>query len=120
MRPPPQQQHRPMRDHVRVTPGTRNAAAQLPQDKEFEDAKLLALLQSSSKELQGMRLVHLHLGLLEKVELSDTTMIQRALGELAANSAHVQMFDMSNGDIIMLYKGLKFSSVEEVCKKIEV
>jgi EAL domain-containing protein (putative c-di-GMP-specific phosphodiesterase class I) len=103
-----------------VTPGTRNAAAQLPQEKEFEDAKLLALLQSSSKELQGMRLVHLHLGLLEKVELSDTTMIQRALGELAANSAHVQMFDMSNGDIIMLYKGLKFSSVEEVCKKIEV
>jgi EAL domain-containing protein (putative c-di-GMP-specific phosphodiesterase class I) len=108
-----------MRDHVRVTPGTRNAAAQIPTEKEFDDAKLLGLLQSSSKELQGMRLVHLHLGLLEKVELSDTTLIQRALAELASNSAHVQMFDMSNGDMIMLYKGLKFSSVEEVCKKIE-
>ena len=117
MRPPPQ--HRPMRDHVRVTPGTRNAAAQLPVEKEFDDAKLLALLQSSSKELQGMRLVHLHLGLLEKVDLSDTTSIQRALADLASNSAHVQMFDMSNGDVIMLYKGLKFSSVDEVCRKIE-
>jgi len=39
MKPP--QQHRPLRDHVRVTPGTRSAGSVLPQEKEFEDAKLL-------------------------------------------------------------------------------
>lgn len=117
MKPP--QQHRPMRDHVRVTPGTRNVGAVLPQEKEFDDAKLLALLQSSSKELQGLRLVHLHLSLLDKVEMTDAPRIQRLLAEVGANSAHLQMFDMSNGDMIMLYKGLKFSAVEEVCRKIE-
>ena len=117
MKPP--QQHRPMRDHVRVTPGTRNVGAVLPQEKEFDDAKLLSLLQSSSKELQGMRLVHLHLSLLDKIEMTDAPRIQRLLAEVGANSAHLQMFDMSNSDMIMLYKGLKFSAVEEVCKKIE-
>ena len=108
-----------MRDHVRVTPGTRSAGSALPQEKEFDDAKLLQLLQSSSKELQGMRLVHLHLSILDKQELSDGPRIQRLLGELGANAAHLQMFDMSNSDLIMLYKGLKFSAVEETCKKIE-
>jgi len=108
-----------MRDHVRVTPGTRSAGSVLPQEKEFDDGKLLQLLQSSSKELQGMRLVHLHLSLLDKQEMSDGPRIQRLLAELGANAAHLQMFDMSNGDLIMLYKGLKFSSVEETCKKIE-
>jgi len=117
MKPP--QQHRPLRDQVRVTPGTRSAGSVLPQEKEFEDAKLLQLLQSSSKELQGMRLLHLHLSLLDKQELSDGPRVQRLLQELGANAAHLQMFDMSNGDMIMLYKGLKFSAVEETSKKIE-
>jgi EAL domain-containing protein (putative c-di-GMP-specific phosphodiesterase class I) len=108
-----------MRDHVRVTPGTRNAAASLPVEKEFDDSKLLALLESASNELQGLRLLHLHLGLLEKTELSDTALITRLLMEVAANSAQLHLFNMSNGDMLMLYKGLKFSAVEEVCKKIE-
>jgi EAL domain-containing protein (putative c-di-GMP-specific phosphodiesterase class I) len=118
-RPPPSQQPRPMRDHVRVTPGTRNAAAALPSEKEFDDTKLMNMLQSANKELQGLRLVHLHIGLLENTELSDSALIMRLLNEAAANAAHLQIFNISNGDIIMLYKGLKFSSVEEVCKKIE-
>jgi len=108
-----------MRDHIRVTPGTRNAAAALPREQEFDDAKLMTLMQSATKEMQGLRLVHLHLSLLENTELSDTAVINRLLGEVSANAAHLQMFNMSNGDIIMLYKGLKFSAVEEVCKKIE-
>jgi hypothetical protein len=116
-RPTPQQ--RPLRDHIRVTPGTRNAAAALPKEQEFDDAKLMALLQSAKKELQGLRLVHLHLGLLENTEFTDTTLITRVLREIADQSAYLQIFNISNGDIIMLYKGLKFSSVEEVCKKIE-
>jgi EAL domain-containing protein (putative c-di-GMP-specific phosphodiesterase class I) len=117
-RPTPQQQ-RPLRDHIRVTPGTRNAAASLPREQEFDDPKLMTLLQSASKDMQGLRLVHLHLSQLDNTELSDTAVINRMLGEVSANAAHLQMFNMSNGDIIMLYKGLKFSAVEEVCKKIE-
>jgi hypothetical protein len=107
-----------MRDHVRVMPGQR-AAGPLAQDREYDDAKLMALLQSAKKELQGLRLVHLHLGLLENTEFTDTTLITRVLKEVADNSAYLQIFNISNGDIIMLYKGLKFGSVEEVCKKIE-
>jgi hypothetical protein len=114
-RPTPQ---RPLRDHIRVTPGTRNAAA-LPKEQEVDDPKLMALLQSAKKELQGLRLVHLHLSLLENTEFTDTALITRVLKEIADNSAYLQIFNISNGDIIMLYKGLKFSSVEEVCKKIE-
>jgi hypothetical protein len=116
-RPTPQQ--RPLRDHIRVTPGTRNAAASLPKEQDFDDAKLMALLQSAKKELQGLRLVHLHLGLLENTEFTDTALITRVLKEVADNSAYLQIFNISNGDLIMLYKGLKFSTVEEVCKKIE-
>jgi hypothetical protein len=113
-----QQPHRPMRDHVRVMPGQRGPGA-LSQDREYDDSKLMALLQSAKKELQGLRLVHLHLGLLENTEFTDTTLIIRVLKEVADNSAYLQIFNISNGDIIMLYKGLKFASVEEVCKKIE-
>src|SRR4051812_15265380 len=110
---PPQQQNRPLRDHIRVTPGTRNAAASLPAEKESDDPKLLTLLQSANKELQGLRLVHLHLSLLDNVATNDVPTIQRMLGETSANAAHVQVFNLSNNDIIMLYKGLKFSAVEE-------
>src|SRR5258706_5788136 len=96
------------------------AAAALPREQEVDDSKLMALLQSAKKELQGLRLVHLHLGMLENTEFTDTTLIIRVLKEIADQSAYLQIFNISNGDIIMLYKGLKFSSVEEVCKKIEM
>lgn len=110
---------RPMRDHVRVAPGSRNAAASLAVEKEFDDAKLLSLLESASSELQGLRLLHLHLSLLDKTELSDAALMTRLLMEVASNAAQLHLFNMSNGDLLMLYKGLKFSSVEEVAKKIE-
>lgn len=113
-----QQPHRPMRDHTRVMPGQRTGGP-MSQEREADDAKLMALLQSAKKELQGLRLVHLHLGLLENTEFTDTTLITRVLKEVADNSAYLQIFNISNGDIIMLYKGLKFGAVEEVCKKIE-
>jgi hypothetical protein len=114
-----QTQQRPPRDHVRVMPGTRSAAAGLPQERDYDDGKLMALLQSAKKELQGLRLVHMHLSLLENTEFTDTTLIARVLREIADQSAYLQIFNISNGDLIMLYKGLKFAAVEEVCKKIE-
>ena len=112
-----QQPQRPTRDHVRLMPGQRSPGGA---PKEYDDAKLMALLQSAKKELQGLRLVHLHLGLLENTEFTDTTLITRVLKEVADNSAYLQIFNISNGDLIMLYKGLKFSAVEEVCKKLEM
>ncbi len=114
-----QQPQRPTRDHVRLMPGQRTGGG-LSQPKEYDDTKLMALLQSAKKELQGLRLVHLHLGMLENTEFTDTALITRVLKEVADNSAYLQIFNISNGDLIMLYKGLKFSAVEEVCKKLEM
>ena len=115
----PASSQRPLRDHVRVIPGTRNASAALQKEQEFDDAKLMALLQSAGKDLQGIRLVHLHLSLLQNIDLADTTLILRVLAEVSANSGYVQMFRISNGDIIMFYKAVKFSAIEEACRKIE-
>jgi len=110
---------RPLRDHIRVAPGTRNAAASLPKEQQFDDAKLMALLQSATKELHGVRFIHLHLCLLENTGLADMALITRLLTEVAANSGYVQLFHISNGDVIMFYKGVKFSAIEEACRKIE-
>ena len=114
-----QQPQRPTRDHVRLMPGQRPGGGP-SQEREADDAKLMALLQSAKKELQGLRLVHLHLGKLENTEFTDTTLITRVLKEVADSSAYLQIFNISNGDLIMLYKGLKFAAVEEVCKKLEM
>jgi hypothetical protein len=115
----PSSSPRPLRDHIRVAPGTRNAAASLPKEQEFDDAKLMALLQSATKELHGVRFVHLHLCLLENTELADMALITRLLTEVAANSGYVQLFHISNGDLIMFYKAVKFSAIEDACRKIE-
>jgi hypothetical protein len=58
---------RPPRDWVRVKPGEKPAA--VPAKPQHDDAKLLTLLQSAKRELQGLRLVHLHLSLLKEKEL---------------------------------------------------
>lgn len=110
---------RPLRDHIRVAPGTRSAAAAIPKEQQFDDAKLMALLQSATKELHGVRFIHLHLCLLENTGLADMALITRLLTEVAANSGYVQLFHISNGDVIMFYKGVKFSAIEEACRKIE-
>ncbi len=110
---------RPLRDHIRVTPGTRNAASSIPKEQEFDDAKLMSLLQSATQELHGVRFVHLHVSLLENTALADLALITRLLAEVSANSGYVQLFRISNGDVIMFYKGVKFSSIEDACRKIE-
>ncbi len=117
-RPSAPQPHRPMRDHVRVSPGTRNASSS-PKEHNFDDLKVMTLLQSADKELHGLRLVHLHLSLLSGSVALELRTINRLLSEAAANAAYSQIYNISNGDILMFFKGLKFSAVEEACKKIE-
>ena len=110
-------QPRPMRDHIRVAADARQTPA-MPREQEFDDAKLMFQLQSGTDQ-QGVRLVHLHLSLLENSELTDTVLILRLLTEAASNSSYQQIFNISNGDIVMFYKAVKFSVIEDACKKIE-
>jgi hypothetical protein len=108
---------RPHHDRVRVKPGEKPAAT--PVKPQHDDAKLLTLLQSAKRELQGLRLVHLHLSLLKEKSYNDISAIRRAVQEISENSAFLQMFNLSNEDVIILYKGIKFSAITDVCQKIE-
>ncbi|MEC4592388.1 MULTISPECIES: EAL domain-containing protein [Nitrospirillum] len=107
----------PKRDWVRVKPGERPVA--LPEKPEYDDQKLLTLLQSAKRELQGLRLIHLHLSLLKDKSNLDLISIKRAMQETADNSSYLQVFNLSNDDVIVLYKGIKFSLISDVCSKIE-
>jgi hypothetical protein len=86
---------------------------------EHDNQKLLKLLQSAKGELQGLRLVHLHLSLLEAQDYSAPFIVKNVLAEVSSKSSFFQSFNMSNSDIIILYKGLKLSAITEVCSKIE-
>jgi EAL domain-containing protein (putative c-di-GMP-specific phosphodiesterase class I) len=112
----PKQDRQP-RDWVRVKPGEKAAA--VPEKPEYDDDRLLKLLQSSKRELQGLRLVHLHLSLLQDKNYGDVHDIRRTVQSIADNSAFLQMFNLSNGDALILYKGIKFSTITEACQKIE-
>ncbi|WP_158043453.1 EAL domain-containing protein [Skermanella pratensis] len=113
----PAKTDRPASDWSRVKPGEKPAAA--PAKPQHDDAKLLALLHSAKRELQGLRLVHLHLSLLKDKNLGDIAVIRRAVQEISENSAFLQLFSLSNEDIIFLYKGIKFSTITDICQKIE-
>lgn len=113
----PRDTSRPTRDWVRVKPGEKTAA--VPERPSHDDERLLALLHSAKRELQGLRLVHLHLSLLKEKNYGDVGAIKRAFQEIAENSAFMQIFNLSNDDVIILYKGIKFSSITDVCQKIE-
>ncbi|WP_244410847.1 hypothetical protein [Nitrospirillum viridazoti] len=91
----------------------------LPEKPEYDDQKLLTLLQSAKRELQGLRLIHLHLSLLKDKSNLDLISIKRAMQETADNSSYLQVFNLSNDDVIVLYKGIKFSLISDVCSKIE-
>lgn len=112
------QPNAPKRDWVRVKPGERSATA-LAERPEHDDQKLLTLLQSAKREVQGLRLIHLHMSLLKDKSQLDNISIKRAMQETADQSAYLQIFSLSNDDVIILYKGIKFSLISEVCSKIE-
>ncbi|MFM2042166.1 MAG: hypothetical protein RLY86_742 [Pseudomonadota bacterium] len=107
----------PKRDWVRVKPGERTASA--PEKPEYDDQKLLTLLQSAKREVQGLRLIHLHMSLLKDKSNLDVMSIKRAMQETADQSSYLQVFSLSNDDVIVLYKGIKFSLISDVCSKIE-
>ena len=110
-------QNAPKRDWVRVKPGERSAT--VPEKPDYDDQKLLTLLQTAKRELQGLRLIHLHLSLLKDKSQLDVMSIKRAMQETADQSSYLQVFNLSNDDVIILYKGIKFSLISEVCSKLE-
>lgn len=109
------------RDRVRLSSNEKQAAVAAAKDlkPEYDNDKILNLLRSAKSELQGMRLIHLHLSLLKDRDPMAQTMVRTILQELGSKASFLQPFSISNGDVIVLYKGLKLSGVTEICQKIE-
>ena len=111
----------PGKDRVRLSSAEKQQAMQGAADKkiEFDNEKLLQLLRNAKNELQGMRLIHLHLSLLRDRDTNNQLVVRTVINELAYKAAFLQVFAISNGDVIVLYKGLKLAAITEVCQKIE-
>lgn len=109
------------RDRVRLSSSEKQAAVAAAKDlrPDYDNDKILNLLRSAKSELQGMRLIHLHLSLLKDRDPSAQTMVRTILQEVGSKASFLQPFSISNGDVIVLYKGLKLSGVTEICQKIE-
>ncbi|MGQ9371798.1 hypothetical protein [Azospirillum sp. ST 5-10] len=109
------------RDRVRLSTLEKQQAVAAAQDKkpEFDNDKLLNLLRSAKSELQGMRLIHMHLSLLKDKDPTSQMIVRTIIQELGSKASYLQSFNISNGDVIVLYKGLKLSGVTEVCQKVE-
>ena len=78
-------------------------------------AELRALLQ---KPQAGLRLVHLHLGRLENPAIIDRKAIRGILRDLGKRAAAWRLFDIANGDLIMLYQGVEYAAAEQICRDI--
>ncbi len=111
----------PTRDRVRLSSTEKQAAVAAAKDSrpEFDNDKLLTLLRSAKAELQGMRLIHMHLSLLKDKDPASQMIVRTIIQELSTKASYLQSFNISNGDVIVLYKGLKLSGVTEVCQKVE-
>jgi len=99
----------------------KQATAVAPAERklEYDNDKLLSLLRSARSELQGMRLIHLHLSLLRERDAGNPVVVRTVINELATKASFLQIFSLSNGDSIVLYKGIKLSAITEICTKIE-
>ncbi len=109
------------RDRVRLSTTEKQAAVAAAKDQkpEFDNDKLLNLLRSAKNELQGMRLIHMHLSLLKDRDPTGQMMVRSIIQELASKASFLQSFNISNGDVIVLYKGLKLTGVTDVCQTVE-
>ena len=111
----------PGRDRVRLSSTEKQAAVAASQEKGpvFDNDKLLNLLRSAKNELQGMRLIHMHLSLLKDKDPTAQMIVRTIIQELGTKASYLQSFNISNGDVIVLYKGLKLTGVTDVCQKVE-
>lgn len=111
----------PTRDRVRLSSSEKQAAVAAAKDQrpEYDNDKLLNLLRSAKGELAGMRLIHMHLSLLKDKDPASQTVVRTIVQELATKASYLQSFNLSNGDVIVLYKGLKLSGVTDICQKVE-
>jgi hypothetical protein len=111
----------PSRDRVRLSSSEKQAAVAASKDQrpEYDNDKLLNLLRSAKGELAGMRLIHMHLSLLKERDPSSQTVVRTIVQELATKASYLQSFNLSNSDVIVLYKGLKLSGVTDICQKVE-
>lgn len=111
----------PSRDRVRLSSSEKQAAVAASKDQrpEYDNDKLLNLLRSAKGELAGMRLIHMHLSLLKERDPASQTVVRTIVQELATKASYLQSFNLSNSDVIVLYKGLKLSGVTDICQKVE-
>ncbi len=111
----------PSKDRVRLSSVEKQQAVKNVTEKkvEFDNDKLLQLLRNAKSELQGMRLIHLHLSLLRERDSNNQMLVRTVVSELSYKAAYLQVFAISNGDVIVLYRGLKLASITEVCQKLE-
>ncbi|MBP2298585.1 hypothetical protein [Azospirillum picis] len=109
------------RDRVRLSTVEKQAAVAAAKDQrpDFDNDKLLNLLRTAKSELQGMRLIHMHLSLLKDRDPTSQMMVRTIIQELAGKASYLQSFNISNGDLIILYKGLKLTGVTDVCQTVE-
>jgi EAL domain-containing protein (putative c-di-GMP-specific phosphodiesterase class I) len=109
------------RDYIRQSSVEKQAAVAAVKDQrpDYDNDKLLNLLRQAKSELQGMRVIHLHLSLLKERDVTSQTLVRTILQELQSKASFLQSFNISNGDVIVLYKGLKLSGVTEVCQRVE-
>jgi len=80
------------------------------------DAELAALLKAPQA---GTRLIHLHLGRLQTAPAAEQRQaIRQTLRELGKTADAWRLFDIANGDLLMLYQGLAASAADAACRKI--
>ena len=80
------------------------------------EAELAALLKPPQA---GLRLIHLHLGRLQTAPSAEQRQaIRQVLRSLGKQADAWRLFDMANGDLLMLYQGLRYTAAETACKEI--
>ncbi len=88
-------------------------------ERAWDEVSLLGLLQSARETLVGLRMVHLHLSRLADPQSIDPATVQNILEEVGADRpGFVRTFKLSNGDVVLLYRGLPWSEVDDACQRI--
>ena len=88
-------------------------------ERTLDEASLIGLLQSARATLVGLRMVHFHLSRLADPQSIDPAVVLDLLEAVAADTpGYARMFKLSNGDVVMMYRGLQWSEVDDACQSI--